>query len=377
MSASEEDEEIEKFREMFACIDADGSGKIDVTELSIGLRDKGMNRRRASIIKMIDNVDTDNDQELDFDEFLNLVQSEELASLFSSEEKQELERQQSTVGLQNIYGQTPTPTETEECVKTGLGQLQAEIDAIGDDEKKGFNQALEKCPHLIDDDFLLMFLRTEVFHAGRAAKRLMKYWKSRIEVFGEEKAFVRLTLDDALADDSVALSLGYIQPTGQSDSAGRAIVFMDFSQEGKADYTKLSLIRTVWYAIHVALEDKKAQKEGVVILTKTCDNLRQWEVKNSMKLADHMKGALPFRLGCFHLCHSPPIVKSILKVTKFFLGKLRSRVRVHKGTHEEVIDSLATYGIPKSAVPNIWSGEFNIEAQSEWLEARRLIESRN
>lgn len=166
MSASEEDEEIEKFREMFACIDADGSGKIDVTELSIGLRDKGMNRRRASIIKMIDNVDTDNDQELDFDEFLNLVQSEKLASLFSSEEKQELERQQSTVGLQNIYGQTPTPTETEECVKTGLGQLQAEIDAIGDDEKKGFNQALEKCPHLIDDDFLLMFLRTEVFHAG-------------------------------------------------------------------------------------------------------------------------------------------------------------------------------------------------------------------
>ena len=188
---------------------------------------------------------------------------------------------------------------------------------------------------------------------------------------------MRLTLDDALADDSVALSLGYLQPTGQNDSAGRAIVFMDFSQEGKADYTQFSLIRTVWYAIHVALEDGKAQKEGVVILTKTVENLQQWDIKNSMKLAGHMKGALPFRLGCIHLCHSPPIVKSILKIAKFFLGKLRSRVRVHEGTHKEVIDSLATYGIHKSAVPNIWDGEFKTEAHSEWLEARRMIESRN
>merc|ERR1740139_2122207 len=326
---------------------------------------------------MIDNVDTDNDEELDFDEFLNLVQSEELAGLFRQEEKQELERQQSTVGLQNIYGQKPTPPETEESVKAGLGQLQAEIDAIGDDQKKGLNQALEKCPHLIDDDFLLMFLRTEVFRAGRAAKRLIKYWEKRIEVFGEEKAFVRLTLDDALADDSVALSLGYLQPTGQSDTAGRAIVFMDFSREGKADYTRYSLIRTVWYAIHVALEDGKAQKEGVVILTKNGDNLREWDIKSSMKLASHMKGALPCRLGCFHICHSSPIIKLILKLSRIFFGNLRSRVRVHEGTHKEVIDSLASYGIPKSAVPNIWGGEFKTEGQSEWLEARRLIENRN
>ena len=73
----------------------------------------------------------------------------------------------------------------------------------------------------------------------------MAYWDKRIELFGETKAFMRLTLDEALADDSVALSLGYLRPTGQSDSTGRAILFMDFSQEGTADYTAFSLIRTV------------------------------------------------------------------------------------------------------------------------------------
>ena len=164
MSASKE--ELKKYRELFASLDLGGNGKIDVNELDVGLKDSGMNRRRASVVKMIDGVDTDNDGVLDFEEFLNLIQSEQLATLFANEERAELQRQQSTSSLQNIYGQTPTPPETEESVKAGLAQLQIELDTIGDKKKKGFNQALEKCPHLIDNAFLLMFLRTEVFDAG-------------------------------------------------------------------------------------------------------------------------------------------------------------------------------------------------------------------
>ena len=164
MSTSEE--EIEKYRELFDCFDLDGNGKIDAHELDLGLNTFGMARRQASVIKMIDSVDTNNDGELDIDEFINLVQSEQLARLFANREKAELKRQQSTVGFQHIYGQTPTPPETEESIKAGLEQLQVELDTIGDEKKKGFNQAITKCPHLIDNAFLLMFLRTEVFHAG-------------------------------------------------------------------------------------------------------------------------------------------------------------------------------------------------------------------
>lgn len=204
----------------------------------------------------------------------------------------------------------------------------------------------------------------------------MTYWDKRIEIFGETKAFMRLTLDEALADDSVALSLGYLRPTGQSDSTGRAVLFMDFSREGKADYTPLSFVRTVWYMIHVALEDEKAQKVGTVFIVKCGDNLRQLNLKNSKMLIGHMAGALPFRLGCFHACHPPSFIKIGLKIMRLlFPKKLRSRIRDHAGTHEEVIDSLATYGIPKSAVPDIWGGEFKLDDRSDWLEARRSIEN--
>lgn len=376
MSAIELELELKKYRELFASFDLDGNGKIDVNELDVGLKESGMDRRRASVIKMIDGVDTDNDGMLDFEEFLNLIQSEQLATLFANEERAELQRQQSTASLQNIYGQTPTPPETEESVKAGLAQLQVELDAIGDKKKKGFNLALEKCPHLIDNAFLLMFLRTEVFHAGRAAQRLVTYWDKRIQLFGETKAFMRLTLDEALADDSVALSLGYLRSTGHSDSTGRAILFMDFSQEGKADYTAFSLVRAVWYAVHVALEDEKAQKGGMVILVKPAEDLRQWDVKTSKEMSGNMAGALPLRLGCFHCCHPPSFINIILKISRLFMPKkLRSRIRTHKGTNEEVIDSLAAYDIPKSALPDIWGGNLKIECCSEWLEARRLIES--
>ncbi len=38
-----------------------------------------------------------------------------------------------------------------------------------------------------------------------AAEKFCKHWKFRLEIFGEEKAFLPLTLNDALKDDSEAL----------------------------------------------------------------------------------------------------------------------------------------------------------------------------
>ena len=213
------------------------------------------------------------------------------------------------------------------------------------------------------------------FPPKRAAQRLVKYWDKRIELFGETKAFMRLTLDEALADDSVALSLGHIIPTGQNDTCGRAIIFMDYSREGKAEYSTLSLVRACWYAIHLALEDEETQKKGVVIIVKCVDSLLQWDVKASKMLASHLQGAFPVRLACIHYPNPPSFIKIILKISRLILGKkLRNRMREHHGSQEEVLDSMSTYGIPKSAIRDVWGGEFSLNDQ-EWLEGQRLIET--
>ena len=76
-----------------------------------------------------------------------------------------------------------------------------------------------------------------------------------------------------------------------------------------------------------------------------------------------------------HICHPQPAMSVILKVTRLLLGKkLRNCLYQHKGSQEGVLDSLATYGIPKTAIPEIWGGNFETKDQSTLLEGRRLFE---
>ena len=49
--------ELKKYRELFASFNLDGNGKIDVNELDVGLKELGMDRRQASVVKMIDGVE--------------------------------------------------------------------------------------------------------------------------------------------------------------------------------------------------------------------------------------------------------------------------------------------------------------------------------
>ena len=66
----------------------------------------------------------------------------------------------------DIYGQTYTPKETEESRRLGLEQIKCQLGLIDEKKKIGWTCALNRCPpELVGDSFLIMFLRTEVFHA--------------------------------------------------------------------------------------------------------------------------------------------------------------------------------------------------------------------
>ena len=84
-----------------------------------------------------------------------------------------------------------------------------------------------------------------------AAKKMANYWEQRYRLFGPEKFFLPLTLKGALSEDSLALSRGYVQLLPCNDSAGRAVIFMDWScHEPGVGYDQSSMVRINSPAAH-------------------------------------------------------------------------------------------------------------------------------
>jgi hypothetical protein len=205
-----------------------------------------------------------------------------------------------------------------------------------------------------------------------AAKRYVHYWQKRLEIFGPDRAFRPLTLEQALSEDSVALSIGVIQLTGTKDPSGRSIVFIDPSKQDRTKYTRESMCRTLWYMLHAALENEDSQRKGVVVIGYP-HHVKFSQVDRAlMKLqGESVRACIPVRLSGFHLCHPPVFFAIIYPIIKLMLGeRLRKRISVHYGSEEKVLHQLEKYGLAKDAVPSDLGGDVVLDVQS-WLDKRR------
>jgi hypothetical protein len=62
----------------------------------------------------------------------------------------------------DIYGQSH-PVETPELLEAALRKFRAEVDRIPAKDKPALLRAQDACPGLLTDDFMLMFLRCDMF----------------------------------------------------------------------------------------------------------------------------------------------------------------------------------------------------------------------
>ncbi|XP_053397983.1 calmodulin-like [Mercenaria mercenaria] len=69
------EEQIAEFRLAFSVFDKDGDGTISTTELSSVLKNMGQNLPDADLEEMINEVDEDGNGEIDFDEFLTMMEN--------------------------------------------------------------------------------------------------------------------------------------------------------------------------------------------------------------------------------------------------------------------------------------------------------------
>jgi hypothetical protein len=63
------------------------------------------------------------------------------------------------------------------------------------EQKQAYLEAMEKAPHLVvTETDPTQFVRVCEYNIRAAAQRLCVYWKERKEIFGDERAFLPLTI---------------------------------------------------------------------------------------------------------------------------------------------------------------------------------------
>lgn len=220
--------------------------------------------------------------------------------------------------------------------------------------------ATEKCPEEADEAFKLTFLRCEVFNVERAVARYMKYWNARVELFGEEKAFLPMKIDGAMEDDAETIGLEYLQVANETDPDGRAILLFDFTKERGADPD--SLLRVIWYQVHVALMKESCQKRGVVVYARDRHSLAHWRLSLSKKIVHAGRGVLPIRFAGMHIINPPTFHRILLSVIKPALGKkLRNRFYTHSGSVDDLLKSLGKFGLGTiDLLPEMFGGQMTL-----------------
>jgi hypothetical protein len=207
-----------------------------------------------------------------------------------------------------------------------------------------------------------------------AARRYIKYWEKRLEIFGPEHAFRPLTLHQALERDRVALDLGVVQliPGKVDPGSGRSLVFVDPSKQDRSRYARESLCRAFWYVLHAALQNVESQKKGVIVIGYPHRaKLSQIDRKLLQLNGESIRHCIPVRLSAFHVCHPPAFFAIVFPLFKLFLGeRLRKRLKLHSGSNEQVLISLADpFGLTKDVIPVDLGGDVALDARS-WLDSR-------
>lgn len=276
----------------------------------------------------------------------------------------------------DLYGQRH-PIESPEILERKMEQFEIEVQNLLKNSQ-ALQTAQKRCSYLLTDSFKLQFLRCECFDAVKSAQRYCKYWEKRLEIFGEDRAFAKLTAA-SMQEDWLPIQKGALQvirrpkTEGASpDSDERDILYMDSSKLEPGAYTRESGCRAFWYLFHCLLEDEQVQKRGLIVLgfSANFQNRNRDSVFTRMCLAS-MQGCLPIRLSAFHVCHSPIVFHFVAKMLLCFIGeRLRKRVLPHAGKYDKVVETLGQkYFLQKNFIPTDMGGDLILNQQA-WLDER-------
>eukprot|EP01082_Thalassiosira_pseudonana_P013454 g11826.t1 g11826 contig6:657046-658786(+) len=259
-----------------------------------------------------------------------------------------------------------------------LHQLEVELSKLIMSQRDGgiLVSAQMSCPSLFDAEFKISFLRAENYNVKATTDRMMRYWEARADLFGPQKMYLPLTQSGALIDDSLALSRGLIQLLPGRDVLGRAMLFYEISRHDcKLGYSDTSMLRVLWYIIHMAMEDPSARENGFVLLVHpgNCDE-EQVDRDLIAKGASLLGNVFPIQWKAIHLCRPCPYYNTYFPLIKLLFPRHMERnVMIHLGTDEEILETMGQHSLPRDRLPSVFGGGEVLDYPG-WAFTRKVME---
>lgn len=245
--------------------------------------------------------------------------------------------------------------DAREIMEAKLRQMPSEL-------KTAYMEALASCPNIVNvESNPYAMLRADDYEPALAAQRLVKYWETRLSLFGQY-AFLPMTVEGALQSDIAALETNFCEMLPH-DKNGRRVIYYDRSRISNAVYNRDSIVRVMWYAIHKVSNEENAQNAGFVLLT-DCrqDTLHSFDRKLVKLLIDSCIRVAPIRLRALHICCSThrSILSFVCPAMKMIVGKrIRGRTILHSGDPKELLYDLEDYGMPANILPISLGGSYH------------------
>lgn len=278
-------------------------------------------------------------------------------------------------------------------------------------------EAKKRVPVIVDHESpFSMFLACEVADSTKNSKskdgaaaaatlRLISYWRSRKEVFGD-RAFLPLNISGqgALEQEDLGILMEGLLFLLPDDTIGRPVVCVNMAHRDPRRHPIPSITRIWFYLLHVAAaEHKKAQSDGLVCLYIPPSKAQQEDMSIEEEKGHHMTCAssfddfdfspLPVRISMIHLLlpEQPTSWTSTLEEQipscLPLVGKLkRSRIGVHSvGAGHSILGRLRAYGLESAGLPvgigGTWDPDTDLKAwvakrgASEGVELNKLVTS--
>jgi len=288
-----------------------------------------------------------------------------------STEQQQQQQQQQQLNNQSENQQPCDPVVALDHLNVELGRLRETKSDCA------LFRAYAARPQLFDDEHKKGFLRTENYVVKAAADRMIAYWEARADLFGEERMLLPMDRSGTLnGEDSLALDQGLLQLLPQKDLDGRGLIFFDPSRHNiKLGYSNESMLRVIWYIMHVAKEDPIIRENGFVLIVypKQCTP-EQIDRDLIAKGTTIIGSVMPLPWKGFHICHPCSSYNKYFPLVKMLSPtRIKDNIAVHFGTDEHVLECMAGYALPAEKLPTELGGRDRLD-YAKWLSDRKNVE---